>query len=136
MKKKIINIIGVLFIILIIQQAYWYNALEGNLVIYVTNVSEKDSLEINLYLDDKLIKKESYSNSEFYKFKNYPINIFPGKHSITVTTKNGEVKEKCDFYSFFVKRIIIEYQGEDNQLDNNKKFLIESEPVFRNLIIR
>ena len=49
MKKTIIKVFGALFLIFIIHQIYWVNNLNGNLVIYVCNVSEKDSLNINLY---------------------------------------------------------------------------------------
>jgi hypothetical protein len=132
MKKKIV---GVLFLVLVIHQFYWYSNLDGNLIVYVSNVSEKDSVEISLLLDNNKINKGMYINSNSYSFKNYPLTVSPGKHTVTVETKEGEIKEKYTFYSFLIKRVIIEYQGEENQLDDNKKFLLDSESVFGNFII-
>ena len=136
MKKRIIKVLGILVLLLIIHQFYWFNSLNGNLTIYVCNVSERDSLNIDLYLDNKKIGSDTFTNTSFYSFKKYPLNVSLGKHTMVIKTVNGKVLEEYECYTFLVKRVLVEYQGKDNQLDDNKEFLIQSESVFGNLVIQ
>lgn len=137
MRNRVIKVIGGVLIGIIIHQVYWFNELQGNLIIYACNVSEKDSVKIKIYLDGEKISNDIYSNDNFYFFKKRILTRFPGKHKVVAKTYDDKNIKEYEFYSFFIKRVIVEYQGEHNQLDDeNSEFLIDSHSVFGSLIIR
>ena len=135
--KKITKVIIAVLILIVIQQFYWFNKLNGNVIIYTNNTSERDSIEVNLYLDGQNISSDYISKTTLYSPKKIPLTISPWKHEIVVKADNNQIIEKYQFYSFLIKRVIIEYQGKDNQLDDeNAEFLIDSHTVFRSLSIQ
>lgn len=133
MKKKIIRFITIILLALIVQQVYWYNKLDGNLIIYVTNVSEKDSIDITLDLDGKEVLNDMLTG-KYINYKNKSFKISPGSHELIVKTNEGKIEEKYNFYSFFVKRIVIEYNGKRGD-QKDLDFIIWSETIFGNFII-
>jgi len=135
MKRLIIRIVVILLLIVTIHQVYWYNKLDGNLVIYMSNVSEKDSIiDLNLYLDGEKVATENINN-EFLSIKVFPFKVFPGKHQLLITANNNAIKEEYNFYSLLVTRIIIEYNGKSRD-QSDLDFIIGSEWVLGNFIIQ
>ncbi len=132
MKKKVIRFFTIILLALIIQQAYWYNKLDGNLIILVTNISEKDSVDITINLDGKQVFSDLLIG-KYINYKNKSFKISPGSHELIVKTKEGKIEEKFNFYSLFIKRIVIEYSGKRG--DQNLDFIIWSETVFGNFIV-
>ena len=133
MKKKIIGFIGIILLALIVQQVYWYNKLDGNLVVYVTNVSERDSISLNIHLDNKEVINETLTNKYIF-YKNSSFRVSPGNHELIIKANGGEIEQKYNFYSLFVKRIVIEYNGKSGD-QKNLDFIIWSETVFGNFVV-
>ncbi len=133
MKKKIIGFIAIILLALIVQQVYWYNKLDGNLVVYVTNVSERDSINLNIYLDDKEVINETLTNKYIF-YKNSSFRVSPGNHELIIKANGGEIEDKYNFYSLFVKRIVIEYNGKSGD-QKDLDFIIRSETVFGNFVV-
>ncbi len=133
MKKKIIGFIAIILLALIVQQVYWYNKLDGNLVVYVTNVSERDSINLNIYLDDKEVINETLTNKYIF-YKNSSFRVSLGNHELIIKANGGEIEDKYNFYSLFVKRIVIEYNGKSGD-QKDLDFIIRSETVFGNFVV-
>lgn len=133
MKKKIIGFIAIILLALIVQQVYWYNKLDGNLVVSVTNVSERDSINLNIYLDDKEVINETLTNKYIF-YKNSSFRVSPGNHELIIKANGGDIEDKYNFYSLFVKRIVIEYNGKSGD-QKDLDFIIRSETVFGNFVV-
>jgi archaellum component FlaG (FlaF/FlaG flagellin family) len=137
MKKKVIVLIGLLLLIFS-HQFYWHSKLDGNLKFYISNMSteEKDDIpKIEVFIDgDEIFSKDLKKGPA--NGKTISLNVYPGKHEVIVKTKGDQIVEKYEFYSFLIKRVVIEYQGKDNLLDDSKEFLIHSNSVFGSFAIQ
>jgi hypothetical protein len=86
----------------------------GNLTFYVSNVSEIDSVRIEMYIDNKLLNNKTYSNTQFGYFH---LSFFVplGKHNCCLkayNNKNELIKQSVFKFSIIMKWVIVEFQDE------------------------
>ncbi len=137
MRKYTLRFVFILFLLLTVHQSYWFIRLGGNLDVYICNMSKKDSMDINFYLDGKEVMKEVFKDNP-HLCKNLIFRVSPGKHKLTVIANNGEVKNDYSFYSTLIKRVTIEFSKKSSIVEKSEKFNFDfySEYLFGRFVIQ
>ena len=111
--KKNLMFIGVILLLLLGVELYWYTTNYGNLIVYVQNQSDQES-EINakIYLDGNQVLKDKFFANEIVP-KEIRLKKIIGSHELKIWRgdKDEIIKEK--FNLFLVKWIIIDLYTEE-----------------------
>jgi len=137
-KKKVIKFMILFLLILIGQQLYSYIGIGGNLDIYVCNVSEIDSVNITLYLDDEKVIHENFGDNPYLSCKNLTFKVSPGKHKLVAIARDGTIRDEYNFYSTLITRVTIELSKDysNNSNDYNLGFQFFSEWVYKRFVLQ
>ncbi len=109
-KKFFVLIVSLVLIIIVFRQVYFYYKYDGNLVIYVSNHSNIDTVNFDVYINKKLKISES-SNNNFHIYKEFSLNSKIGTNSIKVVFDEKYPKE-INVNIFPVRFIYIEFTGQ------------------------
>jgi hypothetical protein len=117
MLKKIIILIGVLILVFLIgQQLFWYAKHEGNVIVYISNQSELDTVNIELYLDGNKIESGFFTNASFHDYKKYPLKINFGTHTLLLKAKETSTSKEISFTAFLMKWVIVDFSEVDKTI--------------------
>lgn len=130
MKKLIISAILIIVIFFLARQGYWLVANEGNVIVYVTNSSYQDEVQIEVSIDDgKLSFTDSHTNQNL-SYKRYSVFESFGNHSIEVKVPEKNISYKQDFFLLGVKWINVEFTNkESDETDYELQLSVESSPI-------
>ncbi len=109
-KKFFVLIVSLVLIIIVFRQVYFYYKYDGNLVIYVSNHSNIDTVNFDVYINKELKISES-SNNNFHIYKEFSLNSKIGTNSIKVVFDEKYQKE-INVNIFPVRFIYIEFTGQ------------------------
>ncbi len=135
MKKRILKIVAVILLILIVHQIYWYFRIGGNLDLYICDLTNANLTQVSIFLDDNEIITSNFKNDTYSICENLTFKVSPSKHKLAITTSNGFKKEEYYFYTFFVKRVIVELSDDYSSNTDSFKFDFLSEWVYKRMVL-
>lgn len=89
-------------------QLYRYCKYEGNVLIYICNDSNLESIDLEVYLDGIKQVSDSFSNKIFHGYHLFPVSTSLGLHTLEVKAENLGPVKKVDFRVFAIRSVIIE----------------------------
>ncbi len=110
--KKIFLILIIFVISGFVYEVYQYRKQGGNLIIYLCNCSDIDSLNVEVFVNDKKIVNALLSNNEFHHYEKYVFKTnFFKTQLIEVKSKETDAQLKFKINTCLVKRVLIEFWG-------------------------
>ena len=116
--KKIIKILLLLVLLLLLLEIFLYYKNKGNIILYISNESNIENANLEIYVDNIQIKKDTLTNG-FHIYDKYPIKLDIGHHEIMIRINNNEEIIKTNI--FLVTWIIIDFYEDDLLSDPNEK---------------
>lgn len=105
MKRRIFFIIFFCLILFFcIQQIYRYNTYNGNIIICINN-EIKDTVYVEILLDNKIILSNYFFNGYVHNYKLYPQKVNFGNHKLNLKINNEEYFIR--FFSLPIKWVYI-----------------------------
>ena len=130
MKKYLWITVIVIISFLIIRQFIWYNKYDGNLLIYISNMSEMGTTSIEVFIDGNTVINDVLTNENFHGYKSYPFKESFGKHSLLIKNTETATIQEIEFRLFFMEWLIIDFVHDDLIPKNNPKrysFIIDKQ---------
>ncbi len=132
--KKALKYLSIVLFAILFHQLYWYFGQGGNLIVFVSNHTEESLVDISLYVDGEKKINDKLEKGYLTSLKVFPFKLYPGKHHMKIIAKNGLIEKEFTFYSWLVRRVVIEYI-EDDKNPEKPTFHISSEYVYRNFVL-
>jgi len=124
-KKKIIIIIVIILIFSFpIYQLFIFAKTGGNLILYISNQSEVDTVGIELFLNNEKEIDDYYTNYQFHNYKRYVFKTTPGNQAIAIKTKVGNTKLFFDVNTWLIKWVAIDYSEIINKKGEKEYFFV------------
>jgi len=119
-KKKLITVIIGLILVFVSWQAYMCDRYEGNLIINVSNQSERDTISLDLYIDGEKQASGLFTNEVFHNYKEYVFKTKKGEHSFLIKTGDGVVSSEVKVNTMLVTWIVVDFYDDDVRPDKEK----------------
>ena len=120
-KKKLITVIIGLILVFVSWQAYMCDRYEGNLIINVSNQSERDTISLDLYIDGEKQASGLFTNEVFHNYKEYVFKTKKGSCIIIATKEDPHIingsnplkNNGDDLFPDFNKDYIVSFKNDD-----------------------
>ena len=133
MKKVIIYILLAVIILVVGRQLHWLIKESGNVIVYVTNSSHQDEVEIEVNIDGKKFDVDTYTN-QYLWYKKFSKFESLGNHTIEVKVKEKDISQTKEFFVLGAKWINIEFFNEVVDDSYGLQISVESSPVKLNAV--
>ena len=110
------------------RQVYWLIKESGNVIVYVTNSSNQDEVEIEVSIDGKSSNVETYTNQYLWYTKFSKFETF-GNHTIEVKVKEKDISQTKEFFVLGAKWINVEFFSQDVDDSCGLQISVGSSPV-------
>lgn len=132
MRNKILILIIVSFLSFLIgRQIFMYNKYHGNLIVYISNQTEKDTVKIEMNMDDVQQINEVFTNERFHNYKGYPMKVRLGKHRLLFKAEGKSISKEIKINTLFMRWVIVDLiEGDSGDFSfyiskQNKPLIIE-----------
>lgn len=121
MKKKILIIVIIgLILVFVSWQAYMCDRYGGNLIINVSNQSERDTISLDLYVDGEKQASGLFTNEVFHNYKEYVFKTKLGEHSFLIKAGDDIVSNEIKVNTMLVTWIVVDFYDDDVRPDKEK----------------
>lgn len=128
MKKILIYILLLVILFIVGRQIYWLIEEKGNVIIYITNSSFQDEVEMEVKIDENICDIDSYTNKYLWYKK---ISTFEtlGNHTVEVKVKDKDISQKMEFFVLGAKFINVELVNQVVDDTYELQISVHSSPV-------
>lgn len=133
MIKRIIFIaVAIVLLFYLGQQIFWYTSLGGNVLVYISNQSKQELVDVEVFLDGEKHIDDKLSNEFFHDYKFYPLKASIGNHVMEIQANQNSIIKELSFMAVPLRFVVIEFvEGDYVENVNQKSDLlvhIESKP--------
>ncbi|MBW6481325.1 MAG: hypothetical protein K0B37_18005 [Bacteroidales bacterium] len=138
MLKKILLIVGLLLILILGLQFFWYHKYGGNLIIYIANSTETyQSLHVEIGVDDEIIGEYILSNEGIINYHIVPLRKSIGNRKIYINVNHGEFLSEKKIALINIRWLIVDVLNKNNLFNEEEEQLkISTYSQFKPPILR
>jgi len=133
MRKVIYGILIISFGLLlsnIVYQIYWMKNAKGNLIVYFGNLSENDSIKLDVYADNEEVIVDMINKMHINQFNHYPLSLSPKNHIVRIVI-NNKYERQVKVNLFLNTILFVEYYGQRRAFEESGdlSFIIETKKI-------
>lgn len=123
-KNIIILFIGII-LLLIGWQVFQYNKHGGNLIIFLSNQSEIDSVKIEVFQNDEKLISDVLTNDVFHNYKEFTFKKGLSNHTLTLCADKYHVKKVVKVNTLLVTWLVIEFYEDIDSPEGYTLYAVE-----------
>ena len=136
-KSILLILLSLALFIIVGYWAYRYFVNEADTLIILSNKSSIDTVDINVFVDGRLVIADDILRYDSIGFRSYKRRLNFGFHNVEIRSIRGDAVRKTRIFCYYIHYIVIEFfddsaidfSGEDNS--NNHFFFRKSLLPFR-----